>query len=201
MLRRKVIKGECERIHVKRRFKERFGIDLTRIKRRDIINMILSGRATFIEKESNRISLYDVNIEHQVIRVAYDRLRKELVTAMVPSIISLDEQDEASFVPNPVLSKDQDPFWDEYKKRMLNDNTVLGKKSTPQTKSVPPKAQNALDPFWEEYRKKMLSDKAVSSCKIVLQNNPVSSQIRNTLDPFWDEYKKKMLSGKTVLKT
>lgn len=124
MLRRKTTKTECERIHVKRRFMERFGINLSRNKRIEIIKAIQNGKATFIKKESNRISLFDVDIEHQVVRVAYDNLRKEIVTAMVPTIVPLKEEiDEmVSVVPNPVLT---DSFWNEYKSKMLANKVVL----------------------------------------------------------------------------
>lgn len=159
MLRRKVTKSECERIHVKRRFLERFGINLTRQKRLSIISMILQNRATFIKKESNRVSLFDVDFENQVIRVAYDRLRKELVTALVPTAIALDEEDEPSVVPNPVCKPD--PFWDEYKKKMLSDKAVSSCKTVLKNNPVSSQIQNSPDPFWDEYTKKMLSGKTV----------------------------------------
>ena len=84
-------KSNCERIHVKRRLKERFGIEVNRNDLSFIIAMIQNNSkdVTFIGKESNRVSLFDVFFNHQVIRFAYDKIRKELITALIPRALPL----------------------------------------------------------------------------------------------------------------
>ena len=196
MLRRKTTKSECERMHVKRRFLERFGIELSRKKRLQIIDEIQSGRATFIEKESTRVSLFDVSIEHQVVRVAYDRLRKELITAMVPSIVALDEDETSPTVPNSVLS---DPFWDEFKKKMLESEKTEKRLDTEKDKidkknekeKLTSQNQQTSDLFWQEYVNKMISGQVY---KIEFKERPKRKS-------FWDEYKDKMSNNQLVLKT
>ena len=80
-------KRHSQRVHARQRFQERFGIDLNQAKRQEIVGMIKGRKATFILHQTNRMSLWDVALDHQVIRVAYDQTRQEVVTAMWPFAI------------------------------------------------------------------------------------------------------------------
>lgn len=80
-------KRQSQRQHAKRRFQERFGIELNKAKRQEIVGMIRGHKATFILHQTNRMSLWDVTTDHQVIRVAFDKNRGEIVTAMWPFAI------------------------------------------------------------------------------------------------------------------
>ena len=75
-------KSRAQRSHAKRRFYERFGILLNRKDRQNLINQIQGNRAKFVEKESNRVSLWDVMVKGKIIRVVYDKDRKNIVTAL-----------------------------------------------------------------------------------------------------------------------
>ena len=74
----------AERVHSKNRFSERFNIDLTDEKRLNIIKQIQNRHkdkeAVLIKKQTNRVSLYEVVVEEKVVRVVYDKIRKEIVT-------------------------------------------------------------------------------------------------------------------------
>lgn len=73
-------KRECERIHAKTRAYQRYGLILNREKLQAVVRDIKTGKATFVEKQSLRVSVFDVLIEGQMCRVVYDRHRHEVVT-------------------------------------------------------------------------------------------------------------------------
>ena len=61
----------------------------------------------------------------------------------------------------PKSQKALDPFWEEYRKKMLNDKAVSSCKIVLQNNPVSSQIRNTSDPFWDEYRKKMLNEKTV----------------------------------------
>ena len=70
--------------HARKRFQQRFGVILTKDLKTRILNLIHKGYASFVEKQSNRISLFDIEVEGQKIRVVYDKIRKNIVSALYP---------------------------------------------------------------------------------------------------------------------
>lgn len=91
-------KEQTIRVHAKRRFDERYGVVLTDTLHKELVSSIQAGMvATFICSQSNRISIWAVQIAEKytpagqgmhTIPVAYDKLRKMLVTAL--PVICLD---------------------------------------------------------------------------------------------------------------
>lgn len=77
-------KEQSQNIHARRRFYQRFGIKLTKELKADIIRLIQQGFATHVEKQTNRVSLFDVFIEDRIVRVVYDKHRKNIVSALYP---------------------------------------------------------------------------------------------------------------------
>jgi len=75
-------KLESERIHAKQRFLERYGLDFNRHVRREFERLIICNQGYLVEKQSNRITVYDVIYEGKVYRVVYDKKRKTIVTAL-----------------------------------------------------------------------------------------------------------------------
>ena len=76
-------KASSIKAHAKRRFAQRFDIELTAQDCKSIINIIASsGGTTLVDKQSNTRSLHKVNYGGQNIIVVYDKLRKLLVTAL-----------------------------------------------------------------------------------------------------------------------
>jgi len=75
-----------QRRHARHRAHERYGIDVVPGVRKEIIAKIRSGRSQPVETQSLRISVHDVEINGQIVRVVYDRQRKELVTFLPRTI-------------------------------------------------------------------------------------------------------------------
>jgi hypothetical protein len=88
--RRKGRKKRAMTAHAKRRFMLRYGRCLSKALTESIIGKIQKGQAFCVEKQSNRVSIFDVEHEEQIIRVVYDRTRKVIITALH----SEEEEDE-----------------------------------------------------------------------------------------------------------
>ena len=80
--RSKPTKTKSLRAHLKRRFLERFGVEINRIDEIQMLNQIQNKEAEFIEKQSIRVSVFDVKLNEVKYRVVYDKNRKHLVTVL-----------------------------------------------------------------------------------------------------------------------
>ncbi len=76
--------------HARKRFKKRFQIDINDNQYIQIINKIQKGRAEFIRRQSNRVSVWDVDFEGKLIRVVYDKKTTAIVTALYPPFNKLE---------------------------------------------------------------------------------------------------------------
>lgn len=77
-------KQRCQRRHAQKRAAERTGLNLGPKRQAEIIAMIQGGRAQFVRKDSNRITVFDVSFEQVTLRVCYDKQRKSLATVFTP---------------------------------------------------------------------------------------------------------------------
>lgn len=76
-------KADAQRFHFKTRALQRFGLRISDGALQQIIRQIQSGRAEFIERQSNRITMFRVGLrDGSSARVVYDSKRKTLVTIM-----------------------------------------------------------------------------------------------------------------------
>lgn len=75
-------KLQSERMHVKKRFSERFGLSVNRHLLRDFISQIQSQKAIFVERQSLRLTVWEISYENNWYRVIYDNKRKTLVTVL-----------------------------------------------------------------------------------------------------------------------
>lgn len=66
--------------HARRRAMNRFGLKLTKQIHNEIVSKIYLNGSTLVEKQSNRISVHDVEVGDETYRVVYDCVRKVLVT-------------------------------------------------------------------------------------------------------------------------
>lgn len=73
-------KKYAQRIHAKSRAKERYGIDFTAQKRNEIIKMIKHDHVVSRKKQTNRTSIITIRYGDQLIKLVYDKSRKEIVT-------------------------------------------------------------------------------------------------------------------------
>ena len=80
MFRQKVSKHKTIKKHAKERAGERFGIIFDQKTHDEVIKIIQDGKAKFVERQSNRITLFDVFIDGKECRVVYDKERKTIVT-------------------------------------------------------------------------------------------------------------------------
>lgn len=87
----KETKKDTVRRHLRMRAKERFDIDLTREMEDNIIDGIYSGEYQVVERQSIRVSLYDVVIDDNEVRVAYDHKRRQLITVLFRNQSEYDE--------------------------------------------------------------------------------------------------------------
>ncbi len=94
-------KKQGQQIHTKRRAKERYGIDLNKDDRREIVKRIQANfnpnresttSACFLTAHSNRVTEWEVPYEGVELRVLYDKKRKSLITCLPP----LDKKDDTS---------------------------------------------------------------------------------------------------------
>lgn len=75
-------KAKTQKRHAKTRMLQRYGIGLTEELYADLVNQIVTGRASFIERQSVRVSKFWVRCGTQMIPVVYDRHRKTIVTVL-----------------------------------------------------------------------------------------------------------------------
>lgn len=73
-------KLKSERIHAKRRALERFGLELNRQDLRSIVDIIQKQQARFIERQSLRVTIWEVMYSGQLMRAVYDSKRKAVVS-------------------------------------------------------------------------------------------------------------------------
>lgn len=66
--------------HAKRRAWERFGWNLSDAELRGLANRVRRREASFVEKQSNRVSLFDLRYRGKTCRVAYDKSRQSILT-------------------------------------------------------------------------------------------------------------------------
>lgn len=63
---------------------ERFGIPVGDETLRQVVLAIQQGKAKFIKRQTNRITVFELLIHEQMARVVYDSHRKEIVTILRP---------------------------------------------------------------------------------------------------------------------
>lgn len=81
-------KKESQQRHAKKRFMTRFGIPLTTELHSILVKKIQSNGAVLVEKQSNRVSVFDVPVPPRLVecisnlRVVYDKNTKNIVTTL-----------------------------------------------------------------------------------------------------------------------
>lgn len=80
-----VTKAKCQARHAARRSLERYGFEINQAA---AIQKIQAGKARFIERQSLRITLWEVEAAGKRVKVVYDSKRKTIVTALPADEIS-----------------------------------------------------------------------------------------------------------------
>ena len=68
--------------HAKKRAEERYGLNLNKEARHEIVSMIQSNQAEFVGKQSNTRTLWRVNYQEQSLNVVYDKARSTMCTVL-----------------------------------------------------------------------------------------------------------------------
>ena len=76
--------------HARRRFLTRFDISLNSNQYNQLVNKVKKGKGIFVRKQSNRVSIWDLEFEGQLIRVVYDKRTAAIVTALYPTKEALE---------------------------------------------------------------------------------------------------------------
>jgi hypothetical protein len=81
-MRRNLSKAQSERIHAKRRAADprRYGVHLNRHDLKTIIGRIRGGFSELLHEQSLRVSIREVEYNGILFKVAYDSIRKEIIT-------------------------------------------------------------------------------------------------------------------------
>lgn len=75
-------KEDRQKEHGLRRLRERLGLNSADYV--EIVKMIQEGNAKFVDRQSNRITIFDVEYKGMKARIVYDKIRKNIVTAVPP---------------------------------------------------------------------------------------------------------------------
>ena len=87
-------KARTQHRHAQIRFLERHGLEVSGRELQMLVAQIQSGEARFVERQSLRASVWDVELEGKARRVIYDRKRKTIVTVFDPSWVEEGGSDE-----------------------------------------------------------------------------------------------------------
>lgn len=68
--------------HAKKRAEERYGLNLNKEARHEIVQRIQANQAEFVGKQSNNRSLWRVQYQDQSLNVVYDKARSTLCTVL-----------------------------------------------------------------------------------------------------------------------
>ena len=66
--------------HASNRLQQRFGMTLTKDMEHRIVCLIRAGKTSFVKDTSNRVSVHRVKIGDLFAKVAYDKIRKRIIT-------------------------------------------------------------------------------------------------------------------------
>lgn len=84
---RKGSKVQAQKRHAMRRFSSRFDYDISEKEYQKLISKIQSGKAEFIDRQSNRISRWKVRLGDITAIAVYDKNRKSIVTFLTTEML------------------------------------------------------------------------------------------------------------------
>lgn len=81
-----MFKGKARALlrHAKRRANTRYGLDLTNNDLQEIVRLIKQQKAKFIERQSLRVTHWEVEYKGETLRAVYDKRRSQIVTFLPP---------------------------------------------------------------------------------------------------------------------
>lgn len=86
-------KADSNRIHAKRRLKERFGIVLTTRGYWELVRFILSGKAVFVpSKQKPGLSMWHLNVNGHDVVAIFDAETDTIVTFLTPEMAAVSSR-------------------------------------------------------------------------------------------------------------
>ena len=73
-------KKKASTVHLKRRFYERYNLEITNQDIKEMVRKIQNQQAEFIERQSNRITIWKLQFRDKDYTIVYDKVRKSIVT-------------------------------------------------------------------------------------------------------------------------
>ena len=73
-------KAKSQRKHAIKRALQRYDLDINQEKLVELVQSIQNGKAKFLEKQSLRVSIFEVEVNGKKTRVVYDKIRKTIVS-------------------------------------------------------------------------------------------------------------------------
>ena len=73
-------KAKDLRIHANKRLRQRHGMPLCNKLRNTLIKAVQDDEAVFVERQSNRVTVWEYTVDGELLRFVYDKKRKEIVT-------------------------------------------------------------------------------------------------------------------------
>lgn len=84
-------KVHAARIHSTRRAYERFGIHISKARRREMVKDIKAARAKFVERQSLSITVWEFEVDGEKMHTVYNKELGEIVTVLPANRDRLDE--------------------------------------------------------------------------------------------------------------
>lgn len=97
-------KSELQREHAKKRAMERYGLTLNREQYGELVKKIQRGNARLMQKQSLRVSVWEIEIRGFKVLVVYDKKRHNIVTFLPPEAynnVGMGEVDGIKVVEEP----------------------------------------------------------------------------------------------------
>lgn len=69
--------------HLRKRMQQRLGVRLNKHGHQEMVSQIQSGIAKFLRRQSNRITLWALDIKGKQVKVVYDNKRHQIVTVLM----------------------------------------------------------------------------------------------------------------------
>ena len=96
---KRLSKHKAERMHAMRRFSERMGFGLSKEGYDDLVRQVQEGKAQFVCKQSNRVTVFRLRMDGKPVRIAYDKQRHQIVTFMPEEAEGIDVMPHPNEIP------------------------------------------------------------------------------------------------------
>lgn len=90
-MRKRRTKAKQQALHARRRALQRFDLSLSGADMREIVSLIQRGEAKFRLRQSNRVSVFEVQFGGHVIFPVYDGLRQTIATFLTEEMVKTHE--------------------------------------------------------------------------------------------------------------